>query len=318
MELPACREKEDLPLAGTRLGILGQSGTGKSTVSVLLAHGLAERGYGVGLLDTDSRNVSLHRVLGVREPPTPLIEFFGGAASNGGTVTSPTDDPTPLSGAQVLLDALPEKFFRRSDDRLHLLSAGKFKSLGAACDGPISKIARDMELSGSGGPLVTLVDLNVGEDALISAVIANLDWAIVVVDPSPAGVQAVEDVRVMVQEARGETPPGHPPFPEDLPTVTEAFRGARVKGILVILNRVPDIRMEIQLAALVPKKPPINLIGSLRNDLTVGQAWLEGLPLHSSENKARVRGIIHRIEAAELSAGGQNDLQNRALPGFVA
>ena len=78
-------------LNGKRIGIFGKGGSGKSSVTVLLAKALKKSGYDVSVLDADSTNVGLAQALGIEKPPAPLLDYFGG-----GAVTYPMDDPMPL------------------------------------------------------------------------------------------------------------------------------------------------------------------------------------------------------------------------------
>jgi energy-coupling factor transporter ATP-binding protein EcfA2 len=84
------------PLASTRLGVLGKSGSGKSTVLVLLARTLRRWRYDVTVVDADSTNVGLHLALDLDQPPASLLDQDGGMMFSGGMVPCPVDDPTPL------------------------------------------------------------------------------------------------------------------------------------------------------------------------------------------------------------------------------
>ena len=103
---------------------------------------------------------------------------------------------------------------------------------------------------------------------------------------------------------QGGSPPAtaHLEDPDLQETATRLFREARVKGVLTILNRVPDNHTETHLAEKVGRGSFVELIGALREEPSIGNAWLDGLPVHSSANTARVSGIADRIEAAEVSA----------------
>ena len=97
-------------LSGKRIGVFGKGGAGKSTVVVLLAKALRDCGYDVCVLDADSTKVGFHQAMGLGKSPVPLMEYFGGTVFSGGAVTCPVDDPTPLPGAEVSLDRLPEEY----------------------------------------------------------------------------------------------------------------------------------------------------------------------------------------------------------------
>lgn len=294
--------KEELPhpLAGKRLGIVGKGGAGKSTVSVLLARELAARGNDVCLLDADSSNIGMHRALGLQDPPASLLEFFGGMVFSGGEVACPVDDPTPIPGAHLKLSQIPERYYRRSQEGVCLLNGGKLEEYGpgAGCDGPVAKIARDLELCGD-NECVTLVDLKAGVEDLTRGVITSLDWVVVVVDPSLAAIRIVETLGSMVTQIRKGVPPATAHFedPVQAQLAVDLFRATRIKGVMVVLNRVPDVTAEVHLAGKISKRPPVELIGALREDLAISRAWFDGHSLQSPENEARIRGIVNRIEA---------------------
>jgi hypothetical protein len=111
----------------------------------------------VCVLDADSTNVGLHRALGPERSPAPLIEYFGATVFSGSAVSCPVDDPTPLPGAQIWLDRLPGTYCAQSPEGISLLTAGKIggQGPGAGCDGPVSKITRDLRVHGN-RRLVTL------------------------------------------------------------------------------------------------------------------------------------------------------------------
>ena len=44
--------------------VCGKGGSGKSTVSTLIARALTHRGYGILMVDGDESNLGLHRLLG--------------------------------------------------------------------------------------------------------------------------------------------------------------------------------------------------------------------------------------------------------------
>ena len=289
-------------LVGRRIGVVGKGGSGKSTTTVLIARGLRGRGYDVCILDADSTNVGLHQALGFNNPPGSLIDYFGGMIFSGGLVTCPVDDPTPLPGAEVDLKQLSGGYYGQNKDGILLLTAGKMgdKGPGAGCDGPINKIARDFKLQTEGTPPITLVDFKAGFEDSARGAITSLDWVIVVVDPTNAAVQMAIHMKMMVDQIKAGSPPAtnHLESTEMVELAQRIFRESKIKGILVILNRIRDEETESYLRAKL-RGGGIEPIGAIREDPEITITWLKGIPLESTETRNDIEDIIDAMEVAE-------------------
>jgi len=289
----------DKPLSGLRIGIFGKGGAGKSTVTVFLARALRELGYPVVVLDADSTNVGLAAALGADREPDPLLAHFGGMVFSGGAVTCPVDDPTPLPGAELRLEDLPSRFVARSPHGIHLLVAGKLGKLGpgAGCDGPVTKITRDLRLHHDKGDPVMVVDHKAGfEDAARGAVTA-VDWAITAVDPTTAAIQMAWHLAGTVAEIRRGVPPAtrHLDRPELVALAVRVFREARIRGVLTVLTRVASPAVEDHLrAALQGSGAPLAAV--FGEDRIVGAQWLRGERLDSPQLAEAGRILAQEID----------------------
>jgi CO dehydrogenase nickel-insertion accessory protein CooC1 len=291
-------------MAGTRLGFFGKGGAGKTTAVVLIARALVESGYTVCIVDADSTNVGLHQALGVDQPPSPLIDYFGGMIFSGGRVTCPVDDPTPLAGAEILLDQLPRDYLAQAGPHLYLLTGGKLGQwgAGAGCDGPISKIARDIHLKVDAEPVVTLVDFKAGFEDTARGVVTRLDWALVIVDPTRASLTLAGHMKDMVFKLRSGQKPAtrHLATAELVATANRLFREAPLRGALFVLNKVDDKETESymmqQLAThgIVP-------IGTIFTDRSISDAWLRGNEFRESA-QTDLGAIVTALEKATSGA----------------
>jgi CO dehydrogenase maturation factor len=296
-------------LAGKRIGVFGKGGCGKSTAVVLLAKALADSGYEVCVLDADSTNIGLHRALGLDESPVSLIEHFGGTVFSGGLVTCPVDDPTPLPGAEMTLNDLPSQYYARNRNGTLYLIAGKIgdKGPGAGCDGPISKIARDLTILGEDEEdHVTLVDFKAGFEDSARGVITSLDWAIVIVDPTIAAIQMAANMKDMVARLKGGELPSTRHL-ESLKLVEIAnmlFREAKVKGILFVLNRIRDEETESYVRRKLKEKG-IEPVGVIHEDPSISMSWLKGTPLEAIQAGEDIQGVVEKLEAAEEAYSAQ-------------
>jgi len=302
------REPHERSLSGKRIGIFGKGGSGKSTVTVLLARAFRRAGYEVAVLDADSTNAGLPEALGLEVSPEPLVEHFGGMVFSGGIVTCPVDDPTPLEVPDIFLESLPEGLARKSPDGIWLLVAGKMgqRGPGAGCDGPLAKIVRDVRIHNSGEEPVTLVDFKAGFEDTARGVIIGLDWALVVVDPTLAAVQMATDLKDTIEELeRGALPAtAHLSQSALIGLARDLYRKARIKGVFCLLNKVPDAAAESILRTELGKEG-IDPIGGIATTPSIAASWLTGAPIDSIAAELELLDVVRRFETAESTRSQQ-------------
>jgi CO dehydrogenase nickel-insertion accessory protein CooC1 len=287
------------PLGGQRIGIFGRGGGGKSTCTVFLAKALAEAGYTVCVLDADSTNEGLALALGADHVPQSLLIWLGGTVFSGGPVTCPVDDPVPIKGARVRQEALPSQFVSQTPEGIRILQVGKMGPLGpgAGCDGPMTKIARDFVLESDGPAPVTVIDFKAGIEDASRGVVTSLDWVVLVIDPSYAGVQAAATMKTLLDQMHHGALPAtrHLQSPELIRLVEDSFRGARTKGALYVLNKVTDAEIEYQLWQRL-LAAELHATAVIRDDPHIREAWLEGSPLHSVPALAEAAKLVRALE----------------------
>lgn len=227
-----------------RIGILGKGGSGKSTVTVLLANALRKNGYTVCVVDADSTNYGLHKVLGLENEPKSLIEYFGGDMFSGGPINCPVNDPLALSNATIDLDTISEEYYTYNGNGIFFIQLGKMvnKGPGVGCDGPTSKIARDLIIQKEDSQLVTLIDVKAGLEDSARGVLTKLDWIVTVVDPTIASFEIAKDLNsTILQIKAGDLPPmTHIKSAEHIEEIKRMYTKSKIKGSFVVLSKIKD------------------------------------------------------------------------------
>jgi CO dehydrogenase nickel-insertion accessory protein CooC1 len=289
-------------LSGKRLGVFGKGGSGKSTAVVLLARGFRDCGYDVCILDADSTNIGLPLVLGMDQPPEPLLGFYGGTIFSGGRVTCPVDDPTPLPGSTVTLEELPAQYYRQLPSGMMLLVAGKIgdQGPGAGCDGPVSKITRDFRIQIPGKNPVTLIDFKAGFEEIARGVITSLDWAIMIVDPTVAAIEMAANMKDIVNEIKtGRLPATHHLDNPDLIAIAnQQYLEAKIKGVMYLTNKVDCVETEAYLYAKLAEHG-IQPAAVIDTDPEISISWLKGTPILGHKSQAEIMRFIEKLQEAE-------------------
>lgn len=293
----------EMALSGKKIGIFGKGGSGKSTCVVLFANILKNRGYEVCVLDADSTNIGIPQAFGIEKPPESLIDYFGGMVFRGGAVTCPVDDPTPLERATLSLKWLDDRYWSKTESGIVLLVAGKIgrQGPGEGCDGPLSKIARDIKIDISEArSLVILEDFKAGFEDSARGVITGLDWAVVIVDPTSASIQMAINMKKVVDQIKsGERPATSHLGRSDLVEIAQReYAEAPIKGTLFVLNKIADEESETYLREELAKEG-IAPLGVIRENRSISDAWLRGKPLDMRAETEAGQEIIASMEAAE-------------------
>ena len=157
--------------------------------------------------------------------------------------------------------------------------------------------SRDFAFEPEGEAPVTLLDFKAGIEDVSRGVITSLDWVIVVIDPSYAGVRAAATLKRLLEQMHSGFLPAtrHLTSPDVVELTQRTYREARTRGALYVLNKIPDpdteqflwqrlLEAEIHVAATIPDDPALR------------QAWLEGIPLHSVTAEAEAAKMARALE----------------------
>lgn len=231
--------------------ICGKGGSGKSTISVLLARAFNDLGYRVLLVDADESNFGVPHLLGV-DAPENLMDSLGGKKGfkkqlNQGFA------PDAAFGAKHCMDDIPEKC-RVDADGILMIAVGKIHNFGEGCACPMGVLSKRF-LSGlkTGEKEIAIVDAEAGVEHFGRGVDGQCDLLIGVVDPTAESFLLAEKIIEMGAAAH--------------------------RDVFFILNKVePEIE-----ATMRSRIDIARLIGVIPKSNALFLASLEGRPLESPD-----------------------------------
>lgn len=296
-------EGTEAVLDGKRICFVGRGGAGKSTCLVLMAELLSAGGHDVCVLDADSTNLGLHTVLGMSRAPEPMIGYYGGMIFQGGAVGCLVDDPSLLTDPEIDLDRLPASYQVTNDRGITLLQTGKLADfgVGAGCDGPMIKVARDIRIHRGNRPTVLLVDFKAGLEDTSRGALIGMDAIVVVCDPSAAAIQSALTLqRLFTAKQEGDQPAtGHLETPGMADLMVRLYSQWHPRPFYLILNKVSDeatrayIQTQLEAAGL-------DLTAVVPQSNFILEAWLREKGLGASIAEY-LRPLMNRLETDLVS-----------------
>lgn len=178
--------------------LCGKGGSGKSTVSALLAKCFTKRGGSVLVIDTDESNFGLHRQLGV-ELPQDFTKYFGGkeAVLNKIMQAMPNMEALTFFNREWSIDDIPREYYSEKDG-VKLIAIGKIEEAGEGCACPMGILAKQLIDTLRLGPNdVVITDTEAGVEHFGRSVEQSVDVILMVVDPSYESIKLSEKVLEM-------------------------------------------------------------------------------------------------------------------------
>ena len=244
--------------SGSRISVCGKGGSGKSTVVALLATELARKGRRVIVLDSDESNACLHWMLGLDEPPHPLLELVGGKKSVQRQMRQTDSDGEQsqmsiLAQPQFSVQDLPPEYVAEKDGKT-LIAVGKIHQALEGCACPMGVLSREfLKKLQLADDEILLVDLEAGIEHFGRGLETSIDAVVVVVEPSLESIVLAQKVKQLASEAGA------------------AFAGA-------ILNKVRSPEVEATLSAQL-LEAGVSLLGRVGYEEKLFLASLAGRPI---------------------------------------
>lgn len=249
--------------------VCGKGGSGKSTVSVLMARAIS-RQCKVFLVDSDESNVLLPSMLGVN-PPKRIVDFLGGKRNIFSKGETNIVDTLTKAGKGIKLDDLPPEYVSTSAEGIRLLTIGKVRNFGEGCACSLNFLTRTLLKN-----LVlnkeekVLVDTDAGIEHVGRGVEEGCDAILAVVDPTAEALMLSR-------------------------TLKETFQKLNKKFWLVLNKATPQIIEPFKEKA---KEMNLEVNGVIRFDEGIFESCMNGGVINAREALSDVEEILRNLNVA--------------------
>jgi CO dehydrogenase maturation factor len=237
---------------GIKLSICGKGGSGKSTLTGLMAQQAAARSYKIIVVDSDESNSGLYRTLGFEKPPVSLMNLVGGKQTLKGNMRQ----TNILRNEKISIADIPQQY-KVSHNGVHLVSIGKITHAFEGCACPMGVLNREfLKKLDLGEKEIALIDMEAGIEHFGRGIDAEIDGILLVVEPSFESLS--------------------------IATKIKEIAGSFHKRLWAVINKVRSEQMKKQLVDTL-KKDAIEVIGAIPDDPVVFRTGLEGKAIGSCE-----------------------------------
>lgn len=249
-----------------KIMVCGKGGSGKSSVSVLMARGLSRKRK-VYLIDSDESNVLLPRLLGVK-PPKPIVEYLGGKKNLFSKGEANIVNALARAGRGIQLENLPTEYVSVSTEGIKLVTIGKVRNFGEGCACPLNfltkTLLKNLVLSRD---KIVLVDTDAGIEHVGRGVEEGCDAILAIVDPTAEALTLAKILK-------------------------ETFQNLHKKFWLVLNKATPKI---IEAIKEKTKEMNLEINGVIKFDEEIFESCMEAGLLNAKEALFDIEGILKTI-----------------------
>ena len=249
-----------------KISVCGKGGSGKSTVVVLMARGLRERGYEVLVVDSDESNPGLYRMLGFERKPNPLLELVGGKKNVFKTFSRGSGSQSILTRQEIRTAELPPQYVEERDG-IRLVCIGKILQSLEGCACPMGALSREfLKRLRLEKDEIAVIDMEAGVEHFGRGVETSVDGVLIVVEPSFDSLELAEKINALASEVG-------------------------LKNIWAVLNKIQSQELKLRLTDGLRAKG-VNVIGAISYDPDIFLSSLEGRPPLGDKAARDMEGIL--------------------------
>ncbi len=249
---------------GKKISLCGKGGSGKSTLTALLARAAEAGDYSVLVVDSDESNSSLYKTLGFDSPPSALMELVGGKQ----TIKGKMGRQNIFHENHIDVSDIPKQYIVKRGS-IHLVSIGKIHRGLEGCACPMGVLSREfLKKLKLGEKEIAVIDMEAGVEHFGRGIDTEIDAILLVVEPSFESVSIASKIKKMSDGLQ--------------------------KHVFAVLNKVRDDHMEKELTDILNERG-IAVAGAIAEDQTIFNAGLKGTSIGSCNASRTVGKLLEQL-----------------------
>lgn len=259
------------PVKGTivmKISVCGKGGSGKSTLTGLMAKEAETTGLKVLVVDSDESNSGLYRTLGFEKPPIPLMDLVGGKKE----LKKKMGHANIFNEKSIGIQNIPADYII-GENGLRLVSIGKILQSLEGCACPMGVLNREfLKKLRLRENEIALIDMEAGVEHFGRGVDVSIDAILIAVEPSYESMAIARRIKE-ISSGMG-------------------------KPFWAVLNKVKSNAVATKLKTDL-KKSSIEVIGVIPDDPLIFEASFEGRPFMAGAATRAARGILDFLLSIE-------------------
>jgi CO dehydrogenase maturation factor len=231
--------------------VCGKGGSGKSTITAMLAKSMDKKGYNVLVVDSDESNFGLHKQLGL-EMPEDFMNYLGGKKILGEKLMQAYQkgDTVSIFENKWQISDIPEAYTVEKG-KIKMITIGKIHDFGEGCACPMGALAKNLLINMETTPEdFVFVDTEAGIEHFGRGVEEGCDLVLVVLDPSYESIRLSEKIMELAEKAG--------------------------KSCFFILNRADEIGVQL----MMETADKTHILASIPSNKEIFRAGFEGKELN--------------------------------------
>jgi len=183
-----------------KICVCGKGGSGKSTIVTLLAQAFQKKDKKVIVLDSDESNTSLYWMLGLKNPPMPLMNMVGGkkAVQKKMIAKFSSGEKEPDMNIwqmdEITSNKIPSDFFVQKENCI-LISTGKINQSLEGCACPMGTITREfLKKLILAENEIAIIDMEAGIEHFGRGIEKYVDFVVCVIEPSYESISLTKKI----------------------------------------------------------------------------------------------------------------------------